>query len=91
MYTISRLNGVVIGVDSAAGHHPKGTSRWQDFLEWNAKQPTPLDLSDKPALLPSPDPGIARIQEIATKKDADITAAEVKELVLRFVRKRLNG
>lgn len=88
-YELVRFNGVVKGVNSPAGFHRKGDDNphWQDFRDWNAKQPVPLDLSDKPPEPIPVDVDADRIKEILLKKDVDITAAEVKEAVLKFLRK----
>jgi hypothetical protein len=82
--------GKVIGIIISGGpciqtSHPL----WNDFLAWNAKQETPLDLSDKP---PEPEPvdvDLERIKTIIAKADGDVTAAELKETVLKFLRKRV--
>lgn len=74
------------GVERSVANNGYG---WQDFIDWNAKQETPLDLSDKPPEPIPVDVDAERIREIVSKKDSDITVGEVKELILKFVRKRL--
>jgi hypothetical protein len=66
-----------------------GSRFWQDFLEWNAKQPVPLDLSDKP---PEPPPVDAKLEEVKALvlADGNYTAAEITK-VLNFIAKRALG
>ena len=63
--------------------------QWLDFLTWNAKQEVPLDLSDKPPKPPPVDADIERIKAIVAKRDDEITAAEAKEAIVKYLRKRL--
>lgn len=64
---------------------------YAEFLEWNAKQATPLDLSDKPPEPPTVDTELNRIKEILAKADQDIAAAERWEAVLKFMRRKIRG
>lgn len=54
-YAIIRLaDGRTWGIqrsDGASVPRDTGNRDWQDFVAWNAQQPSPLDLSDRP-----PDP-----------------------------------
>lgn len=87
MYKIIRWQGRanVIRIVDGACVPPNN----EDFLDWNAKQPTPLDLSDKPPDPPPVDQDLERIKEILARFDA-ASPAERWEAVLKFMRKRLN-
>jgi hypothetical protein len=87
-------NGVFLGIskqnpDGSFTFFGPGSRLWPEFLEQNSRAEKPIDLSDKPPEAPAIDIDIERIREILAKRDADITASEVKELLLKFVRKRL--
>jgi len=50
MYEIARegISGRVLGVKkNGIEHVTKAGIGWQEFLDWNAKQPNSLDLNDK--------------------------------------------
>lgn len=58
MYEVKRLNGIVAHILRADGTCiPRALDNrdYREFLEWNAAQPTPLDLSDKPPDPPTPE------------------------------------
>lgn len=89
MHIEGKLVGVVlVESDGETVLSPNGKG-WQDFLDWNAKQAVPLDLSDH-----APDPvpldvELNRIKEIVSKQDQDITAAERWEAVFKFMRRQI--
>jgi len=57
--SVARVMGRVVGVQSDIGVHPKADDnpRWIEFVDWNAVQPVPLDLSDRAPDPPPADPG----------------------------------
>lgn len=70
------------GVERSVANNGYG---WQDFIDWNAKQETPLDLSDKP---PEPIPvdvskedAIAKIKAFKAKPKGSRTAQDRAELM----------
>ena len=90
MYEIVRFLGVVKGVNSSRGFHYKGEDNphWVAFLEWNAKQPQPLDLSDQPPQSPSPDTELDAIDALISKDDGGTaTNAEKFQLVLMAIKR----
>ena len=93
MYKRLYLNGKFVGVlrelDSAQIQASLDNRDYREFLDWNAKQPVPLDLSDKPPEPPPVDSDLERVKEILAKRDDLITAGEVKEAVLRFLRRNV--
>lgn len=56
MYRISRMQGVVTGAERLADGvtFDKSHPLWAELAAWNAKQPIPLDLSDKEPEPPAP-------------------------------------
>lgn len=56
--------GVIRLSDFASIEEDPANMDWQDFLAWNAAQPTPLDLSDLP--LPEPTPSELNAAAIRT-------------------------
>ncbi len=44
---LMRFGGKVVGVEIDGSVYNVEHQKWQEFLDWNAKQPVPLDLSDK--------------------------------------------
>lgn len=95
MYTPIRLFGKVAAILGPVGTFGLNIENrhYQDFLAWREKLPpeekAKYDLSDQPPEPPTVDQDIERIKTILLKSDADITAGELKELVLKFVRKRI--
>lgn len=82
MYKIVRVAGKVSAClrqnqDGSETSFFLGDSLWPEFLEWNAKQPVPLDLSDKP---PEPTPRDLEREALMALLDKDgsgsITNAE---------------
>lgn len=80
----------IVNADGSTSNYPKGSPGWHEFLEWNDKQPADkkLDLSDK---APEPAPVDAEAEEIKgilAKQDRDVSAADLKTLVLKFMRRQ---
>lgn len=82
MYTVKRQRGrfVCVSRDLGGGTDVSfgpNNSEWAEFLDWNAKQPAPLDLSDKAPEPPEPDPVKDAIMALLDKdQNGTITAAE---------------
>lgn len=91
MYEITRKDGIVTGVRRIkdGAWSSIGGRIHEEFLEWNAKQPVPLDLSDQPPEPPPVDTEKEAIQTILNKADADISAPEFKIVMLRLARRIL--
>ena len=88
---INRESGIVVSADIAGvGTVPRANSaKWKEILDWNAKQPTPLDLSDQP---PEPPPMDAEAEQVKALvlADGNYTLAEATK-VLNFLAKRHLG
>jgi hypothetical protein len=91
MWIINRDGGIVYGANNSVEgiSITKNHDRWKEVVAWNAEQPTPLDLSDKPPEPPPVDADLERVKEIIAKRDDLITAGEVREAVLRFLRRNV--
>lgn len=91
MYEVLRLRGKTTGVtrlsDGAIIPLDSRNKDFAQFLTWNAQQAAPLDLSDQAPPPPEPDSELDQISAILDKTDADVTAAEVRALVLRVARR----
>lgn len=87
-FTLERVDGKVVGVTSERGFHRKGDDNphWQEFVELNAKQPTPLDLSDKDQEPPPIDLEQKEVRTLLKKHADDLTLPEISKIVKRLAR-----
>ena len=76
-YEVMRFNGKSVALKTPYGSialdenkRADGNRYWSEFLAWNAKQPVPLDLSDK-------EPESARVMQ---EDEVDFTPAERKAI-----------
>lgn len=95
MYSLFRVNGKLAAIvrkndDGSETSFDQKQNGWNDFLDWNAKQPVPLDLSDKP-----PDPILVDMEHeqlvaLFEKADGDIGPAEFKLGATKILRRLLS-
>lgn len=92
MYQTYRLNGKFLGVirvaDGAFIPNDPRNSDYQVFLQWNAAQQTPLDVTDQ-AYTPPADPDRATIFALLDKDANGTISAAEKTAFVYLVCKRL--
>lgn len=95
-YEVMRISGKSVALKTPHGSialdenkRADGNRYWPEFLEWNAAQPVPLDLSDQPPDPPAPDSDLEEIKSILAKQDRDVSAVDLKTLVLKYLRRQI--
>lgn len=82
-----REDGVPVALDGNALNRDTA-----ELMAWIAENPTAFDLTDKQPDPPPPDPDLDAITAILDKPDANITAADIKTALLKYLRrKRVQG
>ena len=64
---------------------------WPAFLDWNAKQPVPLDLSDKEPEPPAVDREVEAIKVLLKRPEKDLALEELKGPLVRLLREWYGG
>ena len=91
--TVVRRGGEVQGVLLRGGAQiMKNGDRWEDFLDWNARQPVPLDISDRaPDPVPEDADKSPLAQYVAKIDDRTVTTADDIAAIRRLARRLLKG
>lgn len=88
MYTVNRMrSGRVASIRRLSDNGDVSVDS-PEFLDWNAKQPVPLDLSDSEPEPPVVDREAEAFKVLLEKPEKDLALADLKAPLLKLLRER---